>query len=137
MAGLQVLEAELTGQGFRVLAFFSNDFGAQGGNPEQIAACNTKYGVTFQEFAIDHVNTVDNLGAPVTPQDVWQWIHAQPSPGPENGIAPTWNFHKYLVSRQGALVAHYGRDTYWGETPGTPQWDDNDVIQGIMAELAK
>jgi glutathione peroxidase len=136
MAGLQVLEEELSGQGFHVLGFFSNDF-QQGGSSDQIDACNQKYGATFPEFEIDHVTTVTSTGEQVTPQPVWDWILSQPSPGPAEPLAPVWNFHKYLISRDGELVAHYGQHSYWGTDPTAAQWTESEVIVGIQAQLAQ
>ena len=136
MAGLQVLEEELSGQGFHVLGFFSNDFGNQGGDDDDIDACNAGHGVTFREFDIAHVIDPDGEG-PEVPQPVWEWILAQPSPGPAEPLAPTWNFHKYLVSRDGTLVAHFGQSEYWGSDPSAPEFEASPVVQAIRAEIAQ
>lgn len=136
MADLQVLEEEFSDQGFHVLGFFSNDFGNQGGDPAETQACNEAYGVTFPEFEIDHVIDPDGDG-PLEPQPVWQWILAQPSPGPHQPLEPTWNFHKYLVSRDGVLVAKFGQSDTPGDDSAAPGWSTHPIVQAIEAELAQ
>jgi glutathione peroxidase len=138
MAGLQGLEAELGSQGLHVLGFLSNDFGSQGGSEEDIDACTEKYAVTFEQFALGHVIDPDG-GGPEAPQPVWEWILSQPSPGPASGIEPTWNFHKYLIARDGTLVAHFPQHQYPGDDPGDPSdsFDTNPIVVAIQAELAK
>ena len=129
MAGLQVLEETFADQGLEVLGFYSNDFGNQGGTEEEIDACTGQFEVTFDQFADDHV--VDTLGAP---QPVWEWLSAQP-----NFTPPTWNFHKYLVSRTGELVAYFPQGTYPGDDPNDPNdnFATNPIVVAIEAELAK
>ncbi len=61
-----------------MLGFLSDDFGSQGGSGSEISACNSKYGITFTQFAIDHV--VPQGTTP--PEPVFAWLEAQPSPGP-------------------------------------------------------
>lgn len=129
MAGLQVLEEQFSAQGFHVLGFFSNDFGMQGGSDTQIDTCNGKYMVTFPELVIEKVI---NPGA----RPVFNWILSQPDPGPEpGGLAPTWNFHKYLIGKTGTLVAHFGRFEYWGEDPASTMFTNSPVVQAIQTEL--
>lgn len=132
MAGLQVLEEELGAQGFHVLGFFSNDFGNQGGTPGQIEMCTDHYMVTFPQFEIDHV-----VGAEAQP--VWQWLLGQPVVGPATSLQPGWNFNKYLVAKDGTLVAHWESATYPGDDPNNPNdsFDTNEIVVAIKAELAK
>lgn len=130
MAGLQVLEEELSGQPFHVLGFFSDDFD-QAGSDEDIDACNQQHHVTFPEFEIGHVTAPD-------PQPVFAWILAQSSSiGPEQPLQPAWNFHKYLVSKDGRLLNHFGQHDYFGEDPSSPTWQQNDIILAIQAALAE
>jgi glutathione peroxidase len=136
MAGLQVLEEEFSGQGFHVLGFYSDDFGSQGGSDGDIDACTSQYAVTFPQFAKDHVKDVDGAG-PLEPQPVWKWLLSQPNVGPEMSLVPGWNFNKYLISRDGDLVAHWGSSTYWGTNPNDPAFDMNAIVVAIQAELAK
>lgn len=134
MAGLQGLEDKFSGQGFQVLGFLSNDFGMQAGTEGDggtIDACTGMYGVTFPQFAIDHV--ID------TPQPVFAWIYAQGNPGPATTLDPTWNFHKWLISKDGHVVAHWDSPTYPGDDPNDPNdsLDTNPIAVAIKAELAK
>ena len=132
MAGLQVLEDKFSADGLHVLGFLSNDFGNQGGTPGQIDMCSDQYKVSFQQFAIDHV-----IGAQAQP--VFAWVEAQANPGPANPIQPDWNFHKYLISRDGKLVGHWDSPTYPGDDPNNPNdsFDTNPIVVAIKAELAK
>ncbi len=135
MAGLQVLEDKFSAQGFHVLGFLSNDFGMQGGSASQIGACNQKYGITFTQFAIDHVIPQGTM----PPEPVFAWLEMQPNPGPDPTIMPTWNFSKYLISRKGELVAHWDSPVYPGQDPSDPtsMFDTNPIVVAIKAELAK
>lgn len=116
--GLQNLEETYGAQGFRVLAFYSNDFGNQGGDP---SACNSQYKVTFDTFDIAPVK-----GANARPP--FAWLLKQTNPGPEATLEPQWNYSKYLVSRDGKLVKHWSHTV----TPGS-----SDVVSAITAEIAK
>ena len=67
------------------------------------------------------------LGAEARP--VFKWLEMQAEPGPaEGGLAPTWNFDKYLISRTGELVGHWRKDA----EPTAP-----DLTAMLQAELAK
>jgi glutathione peroxidase len=138
MAGLQVLEETFEGEGLQVLGFLSNDFGNQGGSDEQIDGCTEQYGVTFDQFAIDHVKDPDGAG-PEQAQPVFDWLLAQPNPGPAASTEPTWNFHKWLVSRDGQLIAHWESATYPGDNPSDPNdsFDTSPIVVAIRAELEK
>lgn len=94
--------------------------------------CNNKYGITFDQFAIDHVT---NPGA----EPVFAWLLAQKNPGPWATIEPTWNFHKYLIARDGTLVGHWDSAVYPGDDPADPSdsFDTNPIVVAIKAELAK
>ncbi|MEQ9318361.1 MAG: hypothetical protein RIF41_04345, partial [Polyangiaceae bacterium] len=131
MAGLQVLEDEYGDQGFEVLGFYSNDFGNQGGSMEQIEACNEMHGVMFQQFEIEPV-----IGPSKRPVFDWILSHANPGPKPDP-LEPTWNFHKYLVSRDGQLVAAFAQGSYMGTDPSSTEWQSHEIVQAIEAELAK
>jgi len=131
MAGLQVLEEEYEDQGLRVLGFYSNDFGNQGGSSDQIDACTETYGVSFPQFEIAPV-----VGASKRP--VFDWILSHDNPGPKpDPLEPTWNFHKYLVSRDGELVAAFGQSSYMGTDPSSTQWQTHEIVVAIEAELAQ
>ncbi len=115
-----------------MLGFLSDDFGNQGGDPGQIDTCNGKYMVTFDQFGIDHV-----LAPNAEP--VFAWLEAQPNPSPPLAIQPLWNFSKYLVGRDGKLVAHWDSPEYPGDDPGNPNdsFDTSAIVIAIKAELAK
>ena len=129
MGALEALRAQYEEQGLAVLGFYSNDFGNQGGDPGDIDACTDEYDVNFLQFGIDHVTPEKGQ-----PRPVFAWLFAQPSPGPSGSVYPTWNFHKYLIGRDGTLVAHW-------DSPAVPDADDpddpNDIPSRIQAELAK
>jgi glutathione peroxidase len=95
-AGLQKLHDELKGRGFSVLGFPSNDFaGQEPGTPEEIAEfCKKNYGVTFPMFA----KVVTKSGEGQSP------VYALLGKGRE---LPAWNFGKYLVGRDGKVVAYF------------------------------
>src|SRR5688572_8340323 len=96
-AGLQKLHADWKGRGFAVLGFPSNDFGGQEpGTPEQIQLfCTTKYKVDFPLFA--KVQT--KAGAEQSP--VYKLL------GEATGKLPNWNFCKYLVGKDGKVIAFH------------------------------
>lgn len=118
-----------------MLGFLSNDFGTQGGTDPQVDMCIESYGLTFKQFAIAHVHDIDGTG-PEEPQPVWKWLLSQP---PVTGLEPTWNFHKYLISREGKLVKHWTSTTYPGDDPNNPNddFDTNEIVMAIREELMK
>jgi glutathione peroxidase len=91
-AGLEALYEELAPRGFVILGFPSNDFGEQEpGSPAEVAAFAAKtYHVTFPLF-----EKVKTKGDGVSP------VYALAS---ENAGAPAWNFHKYLIDKQGKVL---------------------------------
>jgi glutathione peroxidase len=95
-AGLQKLHDEMKGRGFSVLGFPSNDFGGQEpGTAEEIATfCQKNYGVTFPMFA----KLVTKKGEGQSP--IYAFLGA-------SGELPSWNFGKYLVARDGKVVAFF------------------------------
>jgi glutathione peroxidase len=95
-ANLQKLATNefLAPKGFKVLGFISNDYHEAAGTDQQISACNSKYGVTFQQFALMVVQP--------DPQQhpIFKWLTSQAvKPGPVS-----FNFNKFLVSRKGVLL---------------------------------
>ena len=94
--GLEALYAKYAPRGLVVMGFPSNDFEQEPGNGQQIAdLCFNTYGVKFPMFAKSSV-----AGPQANPLFA---ALAQAT-----GKAPGWNFHKYLVDRQGRPVAAYG-----------------------------
>ncbi|WP_284566765.1 glutathione peroxidase [Xanthomonas graminis] len=94
--GLEQLQQRYAAQGFSVLGFPSNDFkGQEPGSEQQIQEfCKLTYGVKFPMFEKVHV-----LGAEATP--LYQQLTKA------TGVAPGWNFHKYLIARDGRVVAQF------------------------------
>lgn len=98
--GLEALYRERAEQGLVILGFPSNDFLKQEpGTAEEIRAfCTSEYGVTFPLFAKGPV-TGDGMGA----------VHRFLTAG---GLEePTWNFTKYLVGRDGRVIARFSPKT--------------------------
>lgn len=97
-AGLEALHRRYRERGLRVLAFPSNDFGAQEpGTIEEIQQfCQMNYDVTFELLAKVHA-----IGDGMHP--LYQWLTSQESPQAD----VRWNFEKFLVSRSGELIARY------------------------------
>lgn len=113
--GLESLHQRYAAQGFSVLGFPSNDFkGQEPGSEKDIQEfCTLTYGVKFPMFE-KVVVTGDNA----TP--------LYKSLAQATGTAPGWNFHKYLISRDGRVVANF---------PSKVKPDDPIVIEAIEREL--
>jgi len=101
-AGLQKLYDTYQAQGLVILGVPSNDFGSQEpGKDEEIAHfCETNYGVTFPMASKEVVS-----GKQAHP--FYQWAREELG----FGTAPKWNFHKYLIDRNGALVDYFNSTT--------------------------
>ena len=102
-AGLQALYTRYQPKGFEILGFPANNFGAQEpGTDEQIAQfCDLNYGVTFPMFS-----KISVKGADIHP--LYAELTALPQP---IGGEVSWNFQKYLVDREGRVVAKFAPDT--------------------------
>lgn len=100
-AGLEQLHETYGDKGLVVLGFPCNQFGAQdpGSNDEIAAFCQTNYGVRFPMMAKIDVN-----GANATP--LYRWLAAE-APGLLGSRAIKWNFTKFLVGRDGAVIRRY------------------------------
>jgi glutathione peroxidase len=94
--GLENLQREMKGKEFNVLGFPSNDFGGQEpGSAQEIATfCRLTYDVTFPMFE----KVVTRKGADQSP--VYSFLGA-------SGRLPAWNFSKYVVDKQGKVVAFF------------------------------
>ena len=104
-AGLETLYERHKSRGFVVLGFPANNFLWQepGANAEIKTFCSTKYHVTFPMFA-----KISVRGSGKTP--LYQFLtdkSANPSTGGEIG----WNFTKFLVGRDGKVIARFGPST--------------------------
>jgi glutathione peroxidase len=100
--GLQKLYDTYHPRGLVILGVPSNDFGAQEpGTAEEIAQfCKLNYGVTFPMASKAVVSTDDA-------HPFYRWAKASLG----FGTAPKWNFHKYLIDRQGRVVDHFNSTT--------------------------
>ena len=105
--GLEALQREMKGKGFNVLGFPSNDFGGQEpGTAQEIATfCRLTYDVTFPMFE----KVVTKKGAGQSP--VYAFLG-------ESGNLPAWNFSKYVVDKNGKVVAFFPS----ADTPEDPAW---------------
>ncbi|MEY3162114.1 MAG: glutathione peroxidase family protein [Planctomycetota bacterium] len=99
--GLQALHAELKDKGFMVLGVPCNDFGGQEpGSAEEIAAfCSSKFAVDFPLLEKQSVKA----GASQSP--LYAALQQQA------GKLPNWNFCKYLVGKDGAVLGFWSAGT--------------------------
>lgn len=101
-AGLQALHQACRDKGLVVAGFPCNDFGGQepGTETEIRKFCSTRFNVTFPLFA-----KVSVQGAAAHPLFVALTGKEAGRPGPV-----TWNFNKFLISRDGKLLARFESD---------------------------
>jgi len=114
--GLEALQRKYSARGFSVLGFPSNDFkGQEPGDEAQIQEfCTLTYGVKFPMF-----QKVVVTGPEATP--------LYRSLATATGVSPGWNFHKYLISREGRVGAQVPRKV----TPDEPK-----LVAAIERELS-
>lgn len=97
--GLEELYGRYRDRGLVVLGFPSNDFAQERGSNQEIAEfCENTYGVKFPMFAKSHVR-----GSDANP--LFRSLAAK------TGQPPQWNFHKYLVGRDGQVGAQFSSRT--------------------------
>jgi len=113
--GLEQLYQEYGDDGFVVLGFPSNDFfGQEPGTEEQIQEfCRLTYKVKFPMF--EKVTVKEGEAHPFFDQLAVQ-----------SGTYPTWNFHKFLIGRDGQVIAEF--------SPRTQPYDE-DLVAEIEAAL--
>lgn len=99
-AGLQKLYEAYKEQGFEILDFPCNQFGHQapGTDDEIVTFCQSRYGVTFKQFAKIDVN-----GKSESP--LYTYLKSQKKGVFGNKIK--WNFTKFLVDREGNVVERF------------------------------
>ena len=121
-APLEALYKKYADKGFVILGFPSNDFKHQEpGTDDQIAAfCKKNYGVSFPMFS-----KVEVLGDNQCP--LYKFL-TSPDTDPKFPGKITWTFEKFLVSRDGQIVARFKPKT---------KPDTDEVVSAIEAELAK
>jgi glutathione peroxidase len=112
---LEALYARYRDRGLVVAGFPSNDFGGQEpGSERQVRDfCRLTYGVQFPMFAKTRVKGEDA-------DPLYRYL------AEVTGDPPRWNFHKYLLDRQGRVVASF---------PGQVEPDDARLIAAIEALL--
>jgi glutathione peroxidase len=114
-AGLQKLHDRFAGRGLVVLGVPSNDFNQESGDARAIKHfCEANYAVTFPMTVPAHVR-----GAGAAP--LFAFLAAK------GGGPPRWNFHKYLVSRDGRRVQGFPTST----EPDAPA-----LLRAVEAALA-
>ncbi len=99
--GLQEIYQKYKDQGFEILAFPANEFGAQEpGTDDQIKQfCSSKYNVSFPLFSKIVVK-----GDGIHP--LYKFLTSETTDPKHAGAIP-WNFTKFLVSRKGEVVGRY------------------------------
>jgi glutathione peroxidase len=112
--GLQELYDKYADKGFEVLDFPCNQFAGQApGTEEEIQSfCTLNYGTTFPRFAKIEVN-----GANADP--LYKFLKKEQSS--VLGSKIKWNFTKFLVDRQGNVVARFG-------SAETPENIEKDIV---------
>ncbi len=114
--GLESLYQEFGKDGLVVIGFPSNDFlGQEPGTEEQIQEfCRLTYKVKFPMF--EKVSVKEGKAHPF-----FDALAAA------SGTYPTWNFHKFLIGRDGELIRQF--------SPRTQPYDD-ELVEELRAALA-
>jgi glutathione peroxidase len=99
--GLEKIYEKYKDRGFVILGFPANNFGGQepGTNEEIKTFCSSKYQVTFPMYS-----KVSVKGADATP--LYQFLTDKKS-NPATGGDIEWNFTKFLVDRNGKVIARF------------------------------
>jgi glutathione peroxidase len=116
---LEATHRKFKDQGFAVLGFPCNDFGAQepGTNEEIKEFCSSKYDVTFPLFDKLHVKGPQQ-------HPLYTALSGKDSPFPGD---VKWNFGKFLVGRDGTILKRWDSKT-------TP--DSEEITRAITEALA-
>jgi glutathione peroxidase len=139
-AGLEQLHANYAAQGLRVLGFPCNDFGAQepGSEAEIQSFCQSNYGVQFPMYGKLSINSAPRHPlyahliaaqpkASASGSDKLQSTLAQHGLLPQHQTDVMWNFEKFLIGRDGQVLARYAPDV-------TPE--NSALVADIDAALA-
>jgi len=118
-AGLEKLYEKFRARGFAVLGFPCNQFGHQdpGANGEIAEFCQMNYGVNFPMFAKIDVN------GPAT-HPLFQHLKTS-APGLLGTEKIKWNFTKFLINREGKVIARFA-----------PLTKPEDIEQAVHSALA-
>ncbi len=98
--GLQELNEKYKEQGFEILDFPCNQFAHQApGSASEIATfCETRFGITFKQFAKIDVNGENAI-------PLYQYLVKQKKG--KMGDRIKWNFTKFLINRDGKVVERF------------------------------
>ena len=118
--GLQNLYEKYADKGFIVLGFPANNFGQQepGSNAEIKEFCSTKFHVTFPMFS-----KISVKGDDIHP--LYKYLTGTAT-DPQFAGEVTWNFNKFLIDRNGNIVARFDS----GDTP-----ESEKVVEAIQQQL--
>jgi glutathione peroxidase len=118
--GLQKIYERYKDQGFTILGFPANNFGAQepGTNEEIQEFCRINYGVTFPVFSKISVKGDDK-------HPLYKYLTERET-NPEFAGEIKWNFNKFLVGRDGRILARFDS----GDKP-----EDAKVTQAVEQAL--
>ena len=118
--GLEKLYSTYTNSGFVVLGFPANDFlGQEPGTEAEIKSfCTLTYGVAFPMFA-----KISVKGKDIHP--LYAFLTSKET-NPNFGGAISWNFNKFLIGRDGAIVGPFGSRT---------KPDDKELIAAVEKAL--
>ena len=99
--GLEKLSKAYRDRGLMVVGFPANNFGGQepGANAEIRSFCSTKYGVDFPMFG-----KISVKGEEIHP--LYRWLTAKET-NPAFAGDIQWNFTKFLVDREGKVIARF------------------------------
>ena len=113
--GLEALDRKYRANGLVVLGFPSNDFSQETGSNKEVADfCESTFGVKFPMFVKSAVR-----GSDANP--LFKELARQ------TGTTPKWNFYKYLVGRDGKVIAAYSSMT---------EPDDRELLATLEKQLA-
>ena len=117
--GLEQLWQKYRDQGLTIIGFPCNQFANQdpGSNDEIVEFCQLNYGVTFPMMAKIDVN-----GADADP--IFKWLTEQ-APGLLGSKRIKWNFTKFLVGRDGEVIARFA-----------PKQEPEEIAAAIEAAVA-
>lgn len=116
--GLEAVHQRYRERGLRVVGFSSNDFRQEAADEAEAAeVCFVNFGVSFDMFA-----TIPVRGEDAHP--VFREIARQ-------SHAPRWNFHKYVVDREGRVVAGFPSRV----EPDAPELEE--AIEEVLTEPAQ
>ena len=116
--GLEALYARYREQGLVVIGVPANDFGKQEPGTEQEIKtfCTTRFSVDFPLASKEQV-----IGGEAHP--FYKWAVAELG----EDAAPKWNFHKYLIGKDGRIAGVFGSRT----VPDAPE-----LVQAVETALA-